>query len=314
MLNSVQSNKKRHPVIKWVLFLLLILFSIGCGFPFRSFLNPDHPAEPTGEPDLTLADGSQSPTQQVDSYQPSYEIQALAEQSGMTVNAREIFYAARPVIETDRSEFEQQCQTEITKNRVELGCYTSENRIFILLIDEPSLSSQMAVVAAHEMLHAAYAHLPVTDRTMINGLLNDVLPRVQNTDLNQRLNMYQNIEPGQINNELHAILGTEISALGIDLEQYYSLYFADDRRAVLTASNQFNQAFTQKEKEIEDLERQIKQLRQQMKSDLDQHRIAEYNQNVPVVNALIEQYNRTVRDYNTLSRTLIGEENLVNDQ
>ena len=115
-------------------------------------------------------------------------------------------------------------------------------------------------------------------------------------------------------NELHSILGTEFSGLGIDLEQYYSLYFTDDRQDVLTASNLFNQTFTQKASEMNEQEKQIKQLRDQMNNDLKNHDPAAYNQKVPQINAMIQKYNQLIREYNSLSRLLLGEEKPAENQ
>jgi predicted nucleic acid-binding Zn-ribbon protein len=122
------------------------------------------------------------------------------------------------------------------------------------------------------------------------------------------------LEPGQRDNELHSILGTEFDSLGIDLEQYYTLYFSDDRRAVLAAAQQFDQAYTQKEDELLNIQNRIKQMRKQMQNDMDQNRMGDYNQLVPQINALIKEFNQKVRAYNALSRSLMGEETPANNQ
>ena len=232
----------------------------------------------------------------------------------MTAKARALFFAANPVIDTDRQTFERHCQTQVSKNTVELGCFTSDNRIYILKIDDSTLSKEMGVVAAHEMLHAAYSQMSTTDRTMLDGQLETVVSGIQDRNLLQRLKDYRTLEPGQRDNELHSILGTEFDSLGIDLEQYYTLYFSDDRRAVLAAAQQIDQVYTQKEDELVNIQNRIKQMRKQMQNDMDQNKMGDYNQLVPQINALIKEFNQKVRAYNALSRSLMGEETPANNQ
>ena len=254
------------------------------------------------QPDLHV------PTASSGQYQPSAEIIQLADLAAMTVKARNLFYSAQPEIDTDRATFERHCQTQVMRNTVELGCFTTDNRIYLLKLEDPRINAEMTVTAAHEMLHVAYSQMPAIDQTMINGLLETAVTGIKDTDLLQRLKAYRSLEPGQRDNELHSILGTEYPTLGADLEQYYSLYFSDNRRAVVAASQQFNQIFTQEENQISSLQTQIRQMRRQMQTDLAQHKNAAYNQLVPQVNSLIKQYNQAVKEYNALSRELLGEE------
>ena len=85
-------------------------------------------------------------------YQPSPQVQQLADDATMTDQARRIFYSAQPVIDLDRTAFDQHCQAPVSSTSVELGCYTSANRIFILNIAEPKLHYEMVVIAAHELI------------------------------------------------------------------------------------------------------------------------------------------------------------------
>jgi uncharacterized protein YukE len=232
----------------------------------------------------------------------------------MTPEARDLFLSAQPQIDTNRLAFERHCQTQVMRNTVELGCFTTENHIFLLKLDDPRISSEMAVTAAHEMLHVAYTQISTSDRTMIDGLLETAVVTIQDPDLLQRLRAYRAFEPGQRDNELHSILGTEYAPLGAALDQYYSQYFSDDRRAVVTAAQQFNQIFTNQENQIASLQTQIRQMRRQMQSDLNQHKNEAYNKLVPQINELIQQYNQAVRDYNALSRELMGEESPASNQ
>ena len=86
------------------------------------------------------------------------ELVRLADAATMTPHARDIFYRSVPQIDSDRALFEAHCNLpNVPDSSVELACYApSDNRIFILRIDDPQLKSEMVVAAAHEMLHAAY--------------------------------------------------------------------------------------------------------------------------------------------------------------
>jgi hypothetical protein len=241
------------------------------------------------------------------------DIVQLADAATMTDKGRAIFFATQPVIDSDRNLFEQHCSTQTISNGIELGCYTSDNRIYLLNISDPRLSGEMVVVAAHEMLHAAYAQLSSSEKDSLNSKLEVQLAKIHNADLTQRLNVYRVLEPGQRDEELHSILGTEFAPLSNGLEQYYSQYFTI-RSRIVADSQKFDSMFTQLQGSLESLQTQIIQTRSRMRSDLAKHKISAYNALVPKINSLISQYNRAVRSYNALSRSLVGEESPVASQ
>jgi hypothetical protein len=244
---------------------------------------------------------------------PSAPVQTLAAQAQMTDKARKIFFAAQPVIDTDRKVFEKHCSAPVSQNTVELGCYTSDNHIYLLKIDNPQLANQMAVTASHEMLHAAYQQLSQSKRDQIDQALEEELPKLQNTSLSRELRGYNQTEPGQRDNELHSIVGTEYADLDPVLEEYYSQYFTD-RSLVVTYAQQFDQTFTKLETALSNLETQIRTERRQMTRLLREGNVPAYNQLVPQVNELIQAYNADVDQYNQLSRSLRGEEQPTNNQ
>ncbi len=240
-------------------------------------------------------------------FSPSPQIAELANDAMMSEKAKEIFYATDPEIDADRATFEQHCQAPVSSNAVELGCYTSDNRIYILGISAPQLREQMVVTAAHEMLHAAYAQLSAADRARLNGELEAEVTLLHSPDLNQELRDYRLLEPGQLDTELHSLLGTEYAPLAPQLEQYYGQYFSN-RLAVVRDWQQFNQVFSQLKARLYTLRVQIAQTRSQMNADLRQRNRRAYNALVPQFNALVQQYNQTVAQYNALSRSLLGQE------
>ncbi|MGB8648672.1 MAG: hypothetical protein WCF84_25770 [Anaerolineae bacterium] len=240
-------------------------------------------------------------------YHPPAEIAQLANAATMTDKARALFYATRPGIDDDRTVFEQHCQAPVSATTVELGCYTTDNRIYILRISPPQLSEMMVVTAAHEMLHAAYAQLAASDRATLTNQLEAQVTQIHDGDLAQELRQYRVTEPGQRDNELHSIIGTEYAPLSPALEQYYRQYFAN-RMAVVNAARQFNQTFAQLQATLDSVQAQINTMRQQMDADRRRGNVKAYNALVPKFNALVQQYNQTVEQYNALSRSLIGVE------
>ncbi len=240
-------------------------------------------------------------------YQPTADITQLAAAATMTDKAKQIFYSTQPEIDTDRATFEQHCQAPVSSNTVELGCYTSDNRIYILAINQPQLSTEMAVTAAHEMLHAAYGQLSTAERATINSEVEAAVTQLHNPDLNQELRAYRVLEPGQRDNELHSLLGTEYAPLSPQLEQYYSQYFTN-RATVVADWQQFNQVFTQIQNTVETLRTQIVRLRTQLNAYRRRGNRATYNTLVSQLNSLVKQYNQAIAQYNALSRSLMGQE------
>jgi hypothetical protein len=237
------------------------------------------------------------------------EVLRLADEATMTPYARDLFYRSVPQIDRDRGLFEAHCNLpNVPDSSVELACYApSDNRIFILAIDDPQLKSEMVVAAAHEMLHAAYKKMSTTERTALDKELRAALPAVMNDSLRNQLRQYRISEPGQENNELHSILGTEHRNLTPALDAHYAKFFSN-RLAVVQASEQWEAVFSQLKAKIQLTEKEIRDLRADMAEDRRRNNIAAYNSKVPRVNALVRQYNEDVQQYNRLSRSLLGPE------
>ena len=237
------------------------------------------------------------------------EIVRLADVATMTPYARDFFYRSVPQIDSDRALFEAHCNLpNVPDSSVELACYApSDNRIFILRIDDPQLKSEMVVAAAHEMLHAAYKKMNTQERAALDREIRDALPTIMNDSLRNTLKQYRISEPGQENNELHSILGTEYRNLTPALETHYAKFFTN-RGAVVGQSEAWESVFSDLKKKIQQTEKQIRDLRAEMAEDRRRNNIPAYNSKVPRVNALVKQYNDDVQQYNRLSRSLLGPE------
>lgn len=119
---------------------------------------------------------------------------------------------------------------------VELSLETAPDYIYIKRFDDPSLTNQLYVTAAHEMLHAAWTHYPynLDNRDDFEELLRDEYSK--DKELQERMKLY--LDSGISENsdafadELHSIIGTEKADISSELEDYYSVYFNDRSKIV----------------------------------------------------------------------------------
>lgn len=242
-------------------------------------------------------------------YKPSSQVEARATQSTMTEEGKKIFYRADPQIEKDRDSLARNCRIQ-DKETIELGCYLSSNHIYLLEINQPELEQQMAVTAAHEMLHAAYDRLSVKERNELNRRLQETAATLNNPKLQERLKDYGELEPGEEDNELHSILGTEFGGLPPDLEAHYAKYMSN-RAQVVALSDQFNKTFDGLRAEITVLDGRIQATKARMEALKQRNQIDAYNSLVPGVNAEITEYNAKVDLYNKYASVLMGNDPLA---
>jgi hypothetical protein len=252
-------------------------------------------------------------------YTPSKEIVALAENSGMSDTAKNLFYAHVPKL-TDNEEFNTACTNG--EETIVLGCYTgfdfsTDTDIYVYNVTKPELAGIKEVTAAHEMLHAAYEQLSANEKKQVDAMVLAMYQKINNPRLTKTIESYkkQNPDnPGVVANELHSILATEYRTLDADLEKYYTRYFSDRSKVVLL-SEQYESVFTNKEAEAERLSGEInlrKSEIEQLKNSLDSQNAAlnslsqkmedylssgntsAYNQLVPTYNQKANQYNADV--------------------
>lgn len=239
-------------------------------------------------------------------YTPPAEIAQLSDRATLTEEGEKLFYRARPEIDETRNLLVQHCRVPDEKT-IELGCYLSTNKIYLLRINQPDLEPEMVVTAAHETLHAAYSRLDRKERNRLNARLKEVAAQQTRPDLQERLNDYESLEPGEEENELHSILGSEFANLPPDLETHYAQYFSN-RAQIVAYSNQFNRNFDGLHKEIVQLESEIKAMRAQMRFYEQNNMISQYNALVPTINTKINRYNAKVEQYNQYADELLGRQ------
>lgn len=255
-------------------------------------------------------------------YTPSSEVQKLSSNTTMTAEGRKLFYVNRPSLENKQT-FSQHCQNN--EKTIVLGCYISNDGIYIYAITDKRLDGVKEVTSAHEMLHVAYERLSSSEKVRINAMLQKAFSQIKDPRILETVEQYRQKDPSVVNNELHSILGTEVGELPVDLTSYYGRYFIN-RSNVVEYSTKYEKTFSglkdrvaiidsdlqNLKVQIEGLEKELKTeaiIISQQKANMDRlissNQTAQYNELVPGFNALINSYNRKV---NEASR-LIGQYN-----
>lgn len=216
-------------------------------------------------------------------YEPTAEISAFAERAQMSEKGTFLFYASQPSLEGAQT-FNGKC-SRVEKSAAILGCYNGRS-IYIYDVTDPKLDGIREVTAAHEMLHAVYTRLSSEERTKVDALLEDEYDKLKNqADFSERMAFYARTEPGERNNELHSIIGTEVLSISSELEKYYKAYF-DDRKAVVRLHEQYAAVFASLQIRSEALSRELSAL-----ADSIERNTANYNAAVSQLNDDISRFN-----------------------
>ncbi len=163
-------------------------------------------------------------------YNPSTAIISLTERAGMNDNGKFIFFASQPKLEST-NDFNKVCNKIENSNSI-LGCYNSLH-IYIYDVTDSKLDGVREVTATHETLHAAYIRLSNNDKAKVNKLIEVEYEKLKNnSEFLQLMAFYERTEPGERDNELHSLIGTEVSIISPELEKYYSKYFTDRQKVV----------------------------------------------------------------------------------
>jgi DNA repair exonuclease SbcCD ATPase subunit len=235
----------------------------------------------------------------------------------MTDLARKLFYVYDPQIVASKDSFRDSCKQ--SEQTIVLGCYVSNDKIYIYDVNDDRLAGVQEVTAAHEMLHAAYDRLSNKEKERLNALLDAAYSNVSNERIRKNVEQYRQRDPTVVANELHSILGSEAPNLDSELEKYYSQYFSD-RSKVVALSQQYEAEFTAHEEQIAVYDTQLQtlketidaqesrltQLEQQLtskRSALDrssQASVDAYNSLVSSYNSIVDSLRLKIEEYNTL--------------
>jgi hypothetical protein len=191
------------------------------------------------------------------------------------------------------------------KTVAELGCYVSNDHIYLLSITEPALSNEMIVTAAYEMLHPVYEHMSNDERTKIDAEIEAIAPSITDQTILDQIRIYAQTEPGARDNELYSILGTEYPTISPILKASYAKYLGN--RAQLVAYHKaFEQTYDGLATQITQLQSQIASTKATMARYQALGEISRYNELVPSVNAQVDLYNSQVAVYNQYGSDLFG--------
>ena len=216
-------------------------------------------------------------------YKPNADVISLASRSGMSDEGKFYFFAAQPAVE-EAQEFNKQCDRKEDTTAI-LGCYNGRN-IYIYNVTNQSIDGIREVTAAHEMLHAAYDRLGGSEKARVNALLETEYAKLKtDAKLAERMAFYDRTEPGERDNELHSVIGTEVVSVSPELEKYYTKYFSD--RSKVTALHQKYAAV------FDDLQNRSQVLINKL-TDLNksiEQNTTSYNKDVAKLNQDIESFN-----------------------
>lgn len=116
------------------------------------------------------------------------------------------------------------------------------------------------------------------------------LLRSEDAELKERMEYYARTEPGERDNELHSIIGTEVNTVSNELEEYYSKYFVD-RQAIVALHDSYSSKFDELEQSSTTLKSQLEQLSSEINSMTNQ-----YNTEIAMLNDDIESFNSSAQN------------------
>lgn len=218
-------------------------------------------------------------------FEPSSAISSIGRKMDLTSTGSRIFFASEPEL-VATSDFNDDCHAT-EKTSVVIGCYMT-GRIYLYDVTNEELRGIRVVTAAHEILHAAYDRLSSRERTRVNELLEERARVIKSEDPEflKRMSVYDELTSAERVNELHSVIGTEVSSIGSELEDYYRRYF-DDRSKIVEYYEQYHGVFVT-------VENQAKELAASLDSQAVSvnRRINEYNQEATILDADIVTFNR----------------------
>lgn len=220
-------------------------------------------------------------------YQPPADIRSIEQNVVFSPTGTRLFYANAPEL-VSTSKFNSDCQST-EKTTVVIGCYVG-GRIYLYDVTNDELNGVEEVTAAHEVLHAAYDRLSSPERNRVNGILEDQAKvLLKDSDFKERMSVYDELDGEDRINELHSVIGTEVSAISAELETYFSQYF-DDRARVVGYYQQYHSIFAKIEKRAKDLADSLDAQAASINA-----RINTYNQNAERLDKDITTFNKRAK-------------------
>lgn len=208
----------------------------------------------------------------------------MTERMQLTDAGKFAFYAAHPSLD-ERQAFNDKCERQEEGTAI-LGCYDGQ-RIYLFDVADSRLDGMEEVTAAHEMLHAVYQRLSQSEKQRIDRLIEAAYETLKDDPrLAERMAFYARTEPGERDNELHSIIGTEVMEVSAELEAHYAQYFSN-RKAVVELHNTYNRHFMELEQRAKSLSAQLEGLRKEREALIDS-----YEMSLAQINADIAAFNK----------------------
>jgi hypothetical protein len=217
-------------------------------------------------------------------YTPTADVVRIADRTSMSSRGEFLFYASHPSIEESQI-FNEKCAKVETSAAI-LGCYNGRN-IYVYNVTNPKLDGIREVTSAHEMLHAAYMRLSDEERSAVDTLVEAEYTKLSSNDeFAERMAFYARTEPGERDNELHSIIGTEVATISPELERHYARYF-DDRSKVVALHTQYASVFASLQSRSNELSEQLTVLADTIEQNSDAYnvRVAQLNKDIASFNA-----------------------------
>lgn len=233
-------------------------------------------------------------------YKPTPAIMQISSRAMLTDEGKFTFYAVEPSLD-GTSAFNDKCERKESGTAI-LGCYT-DNRIYIYDVTDSKLDGIKEVTAAHELLHAVYERMSQSDRDKINKLVEAEYAKLQkDPDFAERMAFYARTEPGERDNELHSIIGTEMRDISPELESHYRKYF-NDRARIVSYHESYDNAFTSLSNRAKELAAQLDSLSHQVAAAS-----AKYNSDVKKLNKDITDFNYRAKHHGFSSQEQFDSE------
>lgn len=217
-------------------------------------------------------------------YEAPAAIEGYIERSTMTERGAFVLKASVPEI-GDAALVNDRCSSHEPGVGV-LGCYVPTDRSILLYdVTDDRLDGIEEVVAAHELLHAAWDRMAPSERTEVGELLTQAAES-QDDAFAARMAVYSTLSESGRLNELHSIIGTEVVEIPAALEEYYSEWFTD-RAALVDLHLTSNAVFEDIQERTDALVAELDELRDGIDTDSER-----YNSGYDALNSDIEKFNR----------------------
>jgi hypothetical protein len=223
----------------------------------------------------------------VASYKPTATDKEQVKRSAMSKAGAFLFYASQPAV-LEKADFNRTCSLVTTDTSI-LGCYLEYDKHIVLYHQsDKRLDGSEEVMAAHEMLRAAWDRMPSAEHAKLVAALDKVLATNddKNLALKARMKAIRQDDAADANAELYAMVGTEVSDAGTELDANYARFFT--KRATVTKLAAYSRAYVVAlTNQIDDFAKGL----DHKSSDID-GRIKSFDHAVKAWNASVDSFNR----------------------